>query len=63
MYFFFNQSYFDALKNGYVRMDNQTMIFLLVGIKKTDSLQTQAKTFICSEYEKAEYPRANGVSV
>ena len=63
MYFFLNQSWFDALNNRYVHTDNQIVVRLLAGTKKADPLKTQAASHACSKYERRGYPKANRASV
>ena len=63
MYFFLNQGWSDALNDRYIRTDDQTVVRLLAGTKKTDPLKIQAASHACSEYERRRYPRANRASV
>lgn len=44
-------------------MNNQTIVHLLVGTKKIDSLETQMVSHVYSEYEEKRYPRLNRASV
>lgn len=63
MYCFLNWVWFDDLNDRYVHTNDQTMVRLLVIIKKVDSLVTQMVSHACSEYKRRKYPRANEVSV
>ena len=40
MYFFLNQGWSDTLNDRYVRTNDQTVVRLLAGTKKADSLET-----------------------
>lgn len=63
MYYFLNWVWYDNLNDRYIHTDNQTVICLLVGIKKADLFKTQAASHKYSKYEKRGYPRANKANV
>lgn len=63
MYFFLNLDWSDALNNRYVYIDKKTMIYLIAGRNKVNSLKIPATNYTCFEYEKKRYLKANKATV
>lgn len=52
MYFFLNQSWFNALNNEYRCIDKNIVIYSFIGIKKMDFFKIQMASYIYSKYKR-----------